>query len=368
MTSVGYPEFQTQSSPGFLPYPGYNFLGDFDNHDGSSSICSLPERPKVSIPQNGSLNQLQQTSPAGYSGLSASTAMFSASSANSEQTSWSIFDGSTACPESTSPCTQCSQENDMGHIPIYGSNQITPISPYTTIPDEMHPRYADFSQGKAVVDATGQDNFNMNSFHVGMDAYSPSSDATPDSRGPFEAQVSLFSSDVPDMISKDSLAASTSNLYENHLAFEVGCSPSTEYPAITGDITKALEDWPLGSANSISRTDLSRTGDELEKPRCEFEKCPFEPQGRVKDRKSFQKMRSAVQKHMKRFHNSEVYECPFCPAVIKKRPDNLKDHIRKKHPKRFSSQYPGHEAKHDPNQGLSYGTPQRLRKKRLRSA
>ncbi|KUI61053.1 hypothetical protein VP1G_08224 [Cytospora mali] len=285
--------------------------------------------------------------------------MFSASSANSDQTSPSIFDGSIVCPKSTSPCTQYSHENDTGYSPVYGSNQITPISPYTTIPDETRPRYADFSQGKAVVDATGQDNVNMNSFHIGLDAYSPL-DATPD-------QVSLFSPDIPDMFSKDSLAASASNLYENRLALELDCSPSTECPAMTGDIAKTLEGWQLGSANSTSRTDLSWTGNKLEKPGCGFEDCDFKPHGEVKDEKSVQKMRQAVQKHIKRFHNSIDYKCPFCQTVIKKRPDNLKDHIRKKHPKRFSSQYPDHEGKCDQNQGLSYGTPQRLRKKRLRS-
>lgn len=70
----------------------------------------------------------------------------------------------------------------------------------------------------------------------------------------------------------------------------------------------------------------------------ECQECKWKPDMKVN--RPFKKLRLAVEKHVKRNHQSRDYQCPLCDQVIKKRPDNVKQHVFKKHPEEFDELYP----------------------------
>lgn len=85
----------------------------------------------------------------------------------------------------------------------------------------------------------------------------------------------------------------------------------------------------LVASEGISPTTNSQT------PKCPD--CEWAPD--MGGNRSFMKLKQAVEKHLKRNHRSENYKCPFCSQSFKNRPDNVKPHIRRKHPEEFSKRY-----------------------------
>lgn len=70
----------------------------------------------------------------------------------------------------------------------------------------------------------------------------------------------------------------------------------------------------------------------------ECQECHWKPD--MKANRPFKKLRLAVEKHVKRNHKSRNYQCPFCDQIIQKRPDNVKQHVVKKHPEQADELYP----------------------------
>lgn len=70
--------------------------------------------------------------------------------------------------------------------------------------------------------------------------------------------------------------------------------------------------------------------------------CGWRPDTK-NSKRSLDKLRQAVEKHLKRNHQNREYKCPVCPHSFKNRPDNVKSHIMRKHPERFNQLYPGQD-------------------------
>lgn len=112
------------------------------------------------------------------------------------------------------------------------------------------------------------------------------------------------------------------------LAHELSSPPSTDV-----DMT----DTPPTSDNS---SPTAVDGSELQ---CEI--CQWEPDKRGK--RSFDKLRLAVDKHRKRNHLSRDYHCKVCNRSFKNRQDNVKPHVRRAHPNEFPGIYPDTPAQQD---------------------
>lgn len=59
--------------------------------------------------------------------------------------------------------------------------------------------------------------------------------------------------------------------------------------------------------------------------------------------RSLKKLRLAVDKHLKRNHATRDYRCPVCGQTFRNRLDNVKPHVKRKHPQIFSQLYPQEE-------------------------
>ncbi|KAL1853897.1 hypothetical protein Daus18300_011639 [Diaporthe australafricana] len=70
-------------------------------------------------------------------------------------------------------------------------------------------------------------------------------------------------------------------------------------------------------------------------PECQY--CQWKPEP---DFRSMKKLKQAVQKHIKRNHESQDYHCPVCSQAFKNRPENVKPHVFRKHRLVFDSIYP----------------------------
>ncbi|KAG8168724.1 hypothetical protein KVR01_001473 [Diaporthe batatas] len=67
-------------------------------------------------------------------------------------------------------------------------------------------------------------------------------------------------------------------------------------------------------------------------------KCKWSPDTTGGNR-SPSKLRQAVEKHFKRNHMSQDHLCPACPQSFRNRPDNVKPHVKRKHPEVFMKLY-----------------------------
>ncbi|ROV96305.1 hypothetical protein VMCG_07668 [Cytospora schulzeri] len=368
----GEPSEKLEGAPS-TPTPGFselqahpplqdgNFLVDFHGQNGSLPDCLLSQNLKVAIPRINAtcLGYYPQTSPNGSFATSDSTLASSVYSANSEQTSLSSFGGSTFC-ESMSPSSGYNFSPDAVLSPTYERSQITPMPEYPQLPNEFSSSYTNFSQGDAVAYVTRQANCNMIGFSGGMEtysptyspSYSPSSNAPIGGREPFEGPVPSYSPDVPHFVSRDCLVNPT--FQESRHAVEVAGSQPTD----NSSSFNSVKNWPANNVTGISGTDSSPTGHDSQSYQCND--CPWKPEEKGR---TAQRLRQALRKHIKRNHQTEDFQCSICPTIIQKRADNMKDHVRRKHPEQFPHMYPGSDSKRRQSEVSSSETP----KKRVRS-
>lgn len=93
------------------------------------------------------------------------------------------------------------------------------------------------------------------------------------------------------------------------------------------------------SSPSLRGAEISNIIEDAESPPClQCSICQWAPDTKV--RRSQRKLKMAMEKHMKRNHQSRGYSCPICNQGFRNRPDNVKQHIRRKHPESFDSLYP----------------------------
>ncbi|KAL1867709.1 hypothetical protein Daus18300_006265 [Diaporthe australafricana] len=90
---------------------------------------------------------------------------------------------------------------------------------------------------------------------------------------------------------------------------------------------------PVPSSSTTSEAALSPAGGST--PECK--ECQWKPEAGAR---SMKRMKQAVQKHIKRNHESQDYYCPVCYQPFKNRPDNVKPHVFRKHRLVFDSIYP----------------------------
>lgn len=130
-----------------------------------------------------------------------------------------------------------------------------------------------------------------------------------------------------------SLTTSVDNLYNSNIVLEVtgsagpASAPSSPIPSDT-----TMED-----SSQTSESPVSPTGDGLRQLKCNM--CNWKPDN-MSAKRSVQRMKQAVQKHIKRNHESQDYHCPICSQPFRNRPDNVKPHVARKHPEKLASLYP----------------------------
>lgn len=96
----------------------------------------------------------------------------------------------------------------------------------------------------------------------------------------------------------------------------------SDAPTSPGPSSSTTSEAPLSPAHSST-------------PECK--QCEWKPEAGVR---SMKRMKQAVQKHIKRNHESRDYKCPVCDQPFKNRPDNVKPHVFRKHRLLFDSIYP----------------------------
>lgn len=103
-----------------------------------------------------------------------------------------------------------------------------------------------------------------------------------------------------------------------------------------------VQDSFLPTPSDAITADSPRTSEESSPvtnslvPKCEI--CQWKPDTSVK--KSLKKLAAAVEKHVKRNHQSRDYQCSICHQSFRNRPDNVKPHIARKHPEMLEKLYP----------------------------
>lgn len=90
------------------------------------------------------------------------------------------------------------------------------------------------------------------------------------------------------------------------------------------------------SSPSPTPTAADQLSNSQPSPKCRV--CGWSPDANAGHR-SFAKLRAAVEKHFKRNHQGQDHPCPACPQYFRNRPDNVKPHIRRKHPELFKRLY-----------------------------
>ncbi|KKY34314.1 hypothetical protein UCDDA912_g05719 [Diaporthe ampelina] len=80
-------------------------------------------------------------------------------------------------------------------------------------------------------------------------------------------------------------------------------------------------------------------------PLLECEICHWRPD--MGGKRPSNKLRLAVEKHVKRNHYSRDYRCRVCNQSFRNRPDNVKPHVRRKHPSKLAELYPETTAQQD---------------------
>lgn len=210
-----------------------------------------------------------------------------------------------------------------------------------------------YTQGSAVAYAE-QDLCKMIDLSGSMDAYSPSCNLATDGCESFGSQLPLyFPEDCPD-IAKGSFVMTTRDTDVSQYPVECLSNDPSDTPVTHGDVNShdTAGGWSPSEAHHILGLDLPTTGHASQAPKCR--ECGWMPKP---DGRSAQKLKQAVLKHVKRYHDARDYKCELCGTVIQKRRDNFKDHVRKRHPAEFPRLYPGPTGKRRQSECVSYGPP-----------
>lgn len=111
--------------------------------------------------------------------------------------------------------------------------------------------------------------------------------------------------------------------------------PTTEGAGNDGLVTASSSTIP-GDTKTSGALSAGIASSGTEDPiKCQY--CAWQP---VRWGRSVQKLRLAVEKHIKRNHEARDDFCPVCLQGFRNRPDNMKPHIARKHPDVFDSFYP----------------------------
>lgn len=95
------------------------------------------------------------------------------------------------------------------------------------------------------------------------------------------------------------------------------------------------EEWLTEQANALpdllSPIDLSGMGNQFHEIRCKD--CGWAPlEGSLPERRSAKSRAEALQKHIRRKHQTVDYQCVFCGILIQSSFDDMEDHTRRFHP------------------------------------
>lgn len=116
---------------------------------------------------------------------------------------------------------------------------------------------------------------------------------------------------------------------QHYINMHITAAPNPTHDFISPTYTDlSMSDTLMGSEGTSPTTNSQA-------PKCPD--CEWGPD--MTGNRSLLKLRQAVEKHLKRNHRSENHQCPFCSQSFKNRPDNVKPHIRRKHPEEFSKLY-----------------------------
>lgn len=177
-----------------------------------------------------------------------------------------------------------------------------------------------------------QDTTNMEGMIFPMDSHAHInySDVEKQFRGEFtgfpqdqwsqQDDLSSFMSDIPSNSPQEYCAAL-------QLTSDANLAHDPSSPAST-DAT--MVDTPTTSAGSSPSTSDS--------PLLECEICHWRPD--MGGKRTDKKLRLAVEKHVKRNHQSRDYQCIVCNQSFRNRPDNVKPHVARKHPGMLEKLYP----------------------------
>lgn len=97
-----------------------------------------------------------------------------------------------------------------------------------------------------------------------------------------------------------------------------------------------LTDMSTADTLVPNATTLHTTIDQPGSPVCR--ECGWVPD--MGANRSFMKLRQAVEKHFKRNHQSKDHQCKVCKQTFRNRPDNVKPHVKRKHPEMLAKLYP----------------------------
>ncbi|KAK2615401.1 hypothetical protein N8I77_002160 [Diaporthe amygdali] len=129
-----------------------------------------------------------------------------------------------------------------------------------------------------------------------------------------------------------SLTTPIDALYNGCIVLE---APGSAGPA-SAPSSPIPSDTTMEDSSQTSESPVSPTSDSLRQLKCNM--CNWRPEMSAK--RSVQRMKQAVQKHIKRNHESQDYHCPICSQPFRNRPDNVKPHVARKHPEKLASLYP----------------------------
>lgn len=363
LTTLGIQESQDPYDD-LVYFQDGNYLADFDGQFGSPSNCLPPQNLSLSIPSKGEDYPIDclQTSLGGPFVTSDSTWMAPVYSANSEKESLSPFSlGGSTFNERLSPSSSFSFSFNTGFHSGHEPSQTTPLSACPETPSEFYQSYTEYAKGEVSVYNTGHGNCSMSVYPTGMEICSPISCEPTDGGEQFNGQPLSYSPSAHEFVPQNPpIEQFRSNMHESECPMGVVSSQPAEYPSAMSDesdqdiIGNGLTDL----VNGIGTNEIPRPGPNSQTPCCI--ECGWYPADTGK--RTPQKMRQAVQKHYKRNHQSQVYNCEFCPTKIRNRRDNMKDHVRKKHPVEFLRKYPGSQMKRRHSLSLPYVTPAMARK------
>ncbi|KAL2279981.1 hypothetical protein FJTKL_12957 [Diaporthe vaccinii] len=126
---------------------------------------------------------------------------------------------------------------------------------------------------------------------------------------------------------------------------ELSSNSPQEYNAALGLASNAnLAHAPTSPASTdATRVDTPTTSEgssplTRDSPLLECGTCHWRPD--MGGKRTDKKLRLAVEKHVKRNHQSRDYQCSVCNQSFRNRPDNVKPHVARKHPGMLEKLYP----------------------------
>lgn len=121
--------------------------------------------------------------------------------------------------------------------------------------------------------------------------------------------------------------------------FDADTAPDLTSPASCADMSMA-ETLVASEGNPSPTSPMSTTPIDGKSSSSSLScpECNWSPDTTERNR-SPSKLQLAVAKHFKRNHQGQNHPCPACPQSFRNRPDNVKPHVKRKHPEVFKKIY-----------------------------